>query len=91
MCDAQHDKPLAAPCDVSDSEIGDTNRSSSCGKNDKRNRTHCHPTESKYTTIVRCKCYRKNKACTSICKCKSCNNPHGRKLVPESTAQASRK
>lgn len=46
----------------------------SCGKNDKGENTHCHPTQRKYTTVCHCPC---NKGCSVYCKCKRCKNPVG--------------
>ena len=51
----------------------------SCGKNDKNNKTHCHPVTTKYTTRTQCICCTNERACTTLCCCKSCNNPFGQK------------
>lgn len=50
----------------------------SCGKNDRNGGTHCNAVKYKYTTICRCPCLKNNTACTELCKCKNCCNPHGR-------------
>ena len=49
-----------------------------CGKNDKTGvQTSCLPRESKYTTVIRCPCYKSERACTKLCTCKKCANPYG--------------
>ena len=52
--------------------------SCTCGKNDKKNSTHCHPKTRKYSTVCMCSCYNGEKGCSQYCKCKSCKNPLGR-------------
>ena len=52
----------------------------SCGKNDEMNKSHCHPVSSKYTTLIYCKCCKESKPCTNLCRCKTCNNPFGKRL-----------
>ena len=42
-----------------------------CGKNDKKGETHCHPKTRKYTTVCSCTCYNRSKKCTTLCKCRS--------------------
>ena len=50
-----------------------------CGKNDKTTASHCKEINYKYTTLIRCKCLKKNHACKESCKCKNCNNLLGKK------------
>jgi len=52
----------------------------SCGKNSKTDKQHCVEIQSKYSTQIRCKCLKLNKACHSSCYCKNCGNPLGRRL-----------
>ena len=60
-------------------------------KNDKMNKSHCHPVSSKYTTLIHCKCCKESKPCTNLCRCKTCNNPFGKKLPTKDSMQMSRK
>lgn len=53
----------------------------SCGKNDKDNKTHCHPVTFKYTTNSQCSCYNKGRPCSGLCSCKRCNNSFGNRPV----------
>lgn len=55
----------------------------SCGKNDKKNSTHCHPKVKKYTSVCLCPCYNSNVRCSDNCRCKCCNNPLGKHNVAE--------
>ena len=50
-----------------------------CGKNDKTASLHCRVIDYKYTTLIRCECFKKSHACIETCKCKNCDNPLGRK------------
>ena len=87
LCNTEHIKAIRVPSGANDGD-----GSCSCGKNDKMNKSHCHPTVSKYTTVVQCKCYKNDKACNDKCRCKTCNNPFGRKLQStDASLQASRK
>ena len=50
-----------------------------CGKNDKTASSHYRVIDHKYTTLIRCECLKKSRACIESCKCKNCDNPLGRK------------
>ena len=76
-------KPLAVPSSTRISDDGPC----SCGKNDKMNKSHCHPITSKYTTVVYCKCCKNNKPCTNMCKCKMCKNPFGTRKITADTSE----
>lgn len=64
---------------ISKERISDNVQSTkcSCGKNDRNGGTHCDTVKCKYTTICRCPCLKINAACTELCKCRNCSNPHG--------------
>jgi len=47
----------------------------SCGVNKNSQGLSCSP-ESSYAT--RCKCYKNNKKCGALCRCKECKNPFGK-------------
>lgn len=55
----------------------------SCGKNDKKNGSHCHPKTQKYTSVCLCPCCKSGVGCSDNCRCKSCNNPHGKRTMTE--------
>ena len=38
----------------------------SCGKNDKKNESHCHEITFKYTTAIRCECLKNKQSCTEL-------------------------
>ena len=89
VCDDERIQPLALPVTSNGADAG--KGPCSCGKNDKTDTSHCHPVASKYTTITRCTCCKESKACTNLCKCKTCNNPFGKKLPTTESMQTSRK
>lgn len=62
-----------------------------CGKNSKSSMTviNCVPVTSKYTSTIRCWCLKNNQMCTSLCRCRNCNNENGKK--PNVTDEPSRK
>lgn len=44
----------------------DTNASCcTCGRSDKKNNTHCHPKQRKYTTVCTCSCYNSKISCSA--------------------------
>ncbi len=58
-----------------------------CGKNDKKGSTYCHPKTKKYSTTCLCSCYNNKRGCSGNCKRKFCENPFGKrnleKYLPE--------
>lgn len=49
----------------------------SCGKNTKSSVNNCGKQHTKYTTIIRCPCLKRNVACNEMCRCRDCGNPCG--------------
>ena len=43
------------------------------------------------SSITCCTCCKESKPCTNLCKCKTCNNPFGKKLPTTESMQTSRK
>ena len=68
-----------------------SNKICTCGKSDKTKNTHCYPKTRKYTTVCFCPCYNDKKGCSDHCKCKSCENPHGKRGLIESPLKKKRR
>ena len=66
VCSTGSKNALPVPICASDEKAAES--SCSCGKNDKMNKSHCHPTQSKYTTIVKCICVKNNKHVIAVIK-----------------------
>ena len=83
----------AIPCSYASTKFTLTNANShvktscSCGINTTKSKTSCAPNPT-YST--RCKCYHKGFACSALCKCKECANPHGLKPPKPFTQKRSR-
>ena len=55
-----------------------------CGKNDRKGSTYCHPKTRRYSTTCLCPCYNNKRGCSENCKCKFCENTFGKRDVDKS-------
>lgn len=64
-------------------EVENVDMKCSCGKNSKGEVPSCA-----YRPLYasRCKCYNSGVPCSVTCKCKNCNNPHGKRVKPSETS-----
>ena len=55
-----------------------------CGKNDRKGSTYCHPKTRRYSTTCLCPCYNNKRGYSENCKCKFCENTFGKRDVDKS-------
>ena len=86
VCDDERIQPLALPV---------TSNGADAGKDvhDERmiKQTHHTVILLHQSSITCCTCCKESKPCTNLCKCKTCNNPFGKKLPTTESMQTSRK
>ena len=87
LCDDDQIQPLVLPLTSNGADAG----KGPCSCGNKTDTSHCHPVASKYTTITCCTCCKEGKPCTNLCRCKTCNNPFGKKFPTTDSMQTSRK